>query len=102
MEVYIKLSDAVNAIRANGVYGEGYSNEERENDVINTLESLPCFEFNTDKSGHWRSTSYDECVGFSNGKPISKAIFAYECSECGKIAHAKHNYCKACGIRMDD
>lgn len=38
---YIKLEDAINIIRERGIYGEGHSDEERENDVINMLESLP-------------------------------------------------------------
>lgn len=38
---YIKLEDAIHIIRENGIYGAGYSDEERENDVINMLESLP-------------------------------------------------------------
>ena len=37
---YIKLEDAINIIREQGIYGEGHSDEERENDVINMLESL--------------------------------------------------------------
>lgn len=38
---YIKLVDAIETIRENGVYGEGHSDEERENDVISMLEALP-------------------------------------------------------------
>lgn len=38
---YIKLEDAIKMIREQGIYGEGHSEEERENDVINMLESLP-------------------------------------------------------------
>ena len=38
---YIKLEDAIRMIRDQGIYGEGHSDEERENDVINMLESLP-------------------------------------------------------------
>ena len=38
---YIKLEDAIKIIRENGIYGSGYSDEEREDDVIRMLESLP-------------------------------------------------------------
>ena len=38
---YIKLQDAINIIREEGIYGSGYSDEEREDDVIRMLESLP-------------------------------------------------------------
>ena len=38
---YIKLVVAIRMIREQGIYGEGHSDEERENDVINMLESLP-------------------------------------------------------------
>lgn len=40
MEEYIKLSDAIKIIREEGVCGEGYSDREREDDVINMLERL--------------------------------------------------------------
>lgn len=94
------MSDAINAIRANGVYGEGHSAEERENDVIDTLESLPTFKF--DNIGHWKDTTYTQCIGFENGKQICKPVLAYACSKCRKIAHAKHNFCKACGAKMEE
>ena len=38
---YIKLEDAIRKIREEGIYGEGHSDEEREDDVIRMLESLP-------------------------------------------------------------
>ena len=38
---YIKLEDAIRMIREQGIYGEGHSDEERENDVISMLESIP-------------------------------------------------------------
>lgn len=41
MAEYIERGAAINLIRTEGVYGEGYSDEERENDVISMLESLP-------------------------------------------------------------
>ena len=37
----INLSTAIAIIREQGIYGEGYSQSERENDVINMLECLP-------------------------------------------------------------
>ena len=40
MDEYIKLSDAIKIIREEGVCGEGYSDKEREDDVINMLERL--------------------------------------------------------------
>lgn len=38
---YIKLEDAIQVIRVNGILGAGYSTEEREDDVISLLETLP-------------------------------------------------------------
>lgn len=37
----INLSAAIAIIREQGIYGEGYSQSERVNDVINMLECLP-------------------------------------------------------------
>ena len=100
IETYIKLNDAIDIIRQNGIYGSGYSDSERENDVIEMLESLPTYNF--DNIGHWKSTTYTQCVGFKDGNPIYKPVLAHKCSECGKIAHAKHNFCKACGVKMEE
>ena len=41
MKEYIELGAAIKKIRDEGIYGEGYSGEERENDVIRMLEQLP-------------------------------------------------------------
>lgn len=40
MADYICLEDAIKAIREIGVLGSGYSNSEREEDVIDILRSL--------------------------------------------------------------
>ena len=45
---YIKLELAIEEIRRNGLLGEGYSDTERENDVINLLSSLPSIELEDD------------------------------------------------------
>ena len=44
MDDYIRLEDAINAIRENGIYGSGYSDSEREEDVIDMLMSLPRYQ----------------------------------------------------------
>lgn len=38
---YINLEEAIRMVREIGILGSGYSNEERENDVISLLESVP-------------------------------------------------------------
>lgn len=37
---YIRVEDAAKMIRDNGVYGAGYSDKEREEDVIDMIESV--------------------------------------------------------------
>ena len=44
MDDYIRLQDAINAIREYGIYGSGYSDSEREEDVIDMLTSLPRYQ----------------------------------------------------------
>lgn len=44
MADYICLEDAINAIRENGILGSGYSDSEREEDVIDMLTSLPRYQ----------------------------------------------------------
>ena len=36
-------------------------------------------------------------------KPFSKTMYLKECSECGQLVEAKHNYhyCPDCGAKMD-
>lgn len=41
MKKYIELEAAIKKIRDEGIYGEGHSDEERENNVIEMLECLP-------------------------------------------------------------
>ena len=38
MKEYIELGAAIKKIRDEGIYGEGHSDEERENDVIRMIE----------------------------------------------------------------
>lgn len=41
MDEYISRKDAIAKIREEGVYGSGYSNEEREDNVVDMIESVP-------------------------------------------------------------
>lgn len=41
MDEYVSRQDVITTIRENGVYGSGYSNEEREDNVVDMIESVP-------------------------------------------------------------
>ena len=48
MSDLISREEAIQIIRSQGLYGSGYSDEERENNVIDMLESVPTA-YNVDK-----------------------------------------------------
>ena len=48
MSDLISSEEAIQIIRSQGLYGSGYSDEERENNVIDMLESVPTA-YNVDK-----------------------------------------------------
>lgn len=41
MDEYVSRQDVITTIRENGVYGSGYSSEEREDNVVDMIESVP-------------------------------------------------------------
>jgi len=41
MAEYIEREAAITKIREEGVYGSGYSNQEREDNVVDMIESIP-------------------------------------------------------------
>ena len=95
MAKYIELEAAIAMIRDQGVYGEGYSDEERENDVIPMLESIPSADVAPVVHGRW----------------IDHMIRDWRCSLCGEKLLGRGydgygiknlpNYCPNCGARMD-
>ena len=90
MAEYIERGAAINLIRTEGVYGEGYSDEERENDVISMLESLPATNVVEVVHGRWESYpshAYRRCTACK--VEFDKPRF-----------NIRANYCPNCGAKM--
>lgn len=84
MDEYISRKDAIAKIREEGVYGSGYSNEEREDNVVDMLTSIPAADVRPVVRGKW----------FQNG-------YSIRCSECGyDMPFAVRNFCPNCGADM--
>ena len=79
---YIELELAIRTIKGNGILGSGYSDEEREEDVIDMLSSIA----GPIPHGHWI--------------PVDELNDAFDCSECNIMVRKKHNFCPNCGIDM--
>ena len=85
---YISREAAISKIRDEGVLGGDYDAYEREEDVVNTLKSIPAADVVEVQHGRW-----------INGR----------CSECGEhapfwpMATTYHlsKYCHGCGARCD-
>ena len=82
---YINLDKAIEKIRQEGILGDGYSATERENDVIDMLESLPIHAYKIN------ITTVEDWVPY------------YKCSVCGYDGlFQEDNYCSNCGVKFDD
>ena len=75
MDEYVSRQDVITTIRENGVYGSGYSNEEREDNVVDMIESVPaadvrpvvmcrdCKHGQGAKMDFWNEYEGIECIG---------------------------------------
>lgn len=87
MSDLISRSEAIKTIRNHGIYGSGYSDSERENDVIDMLESVPTVEAKPVVYGEWQKYT------------ISK-LFTHTCNICHCDVNEKTPYCPWCGADM--
>ena len=88
MAEYIELGAAINLIRTEGVYGEGNSDEERENDVISMLESLPAADVEPVTHGRWLPQ-------------ILLGERVWDCSECKTLGSPHWKRCPVCEAKME-
>lgn len=86
MNDYINRDATIEKIRYEGIYGDGYSDEELENDVVDMIESIPAAEVKPVVRGKW--------ISIQNGSGI--------CSNCNRLDHIDPlaNYCRYCGADM--
>lgn len=86
----MRLIDAdalIEIIRKYGVYGSGFSDEERVNNVIDTIESQPTIEAVPVAHGEW--IAQDE------------GLTKFKCSRCASPNYGGHEqFCPACGADM--
>lgn len=92
MDDYVRRGDVVEKIRYEGIYGSGYSNEEREDDVVGMIDSV--------ESADVRPERYARKVKFYN-EPWTGNKFT-TCTACyGKVGpHDK--FCKHCGAKFQE
>lgn len=82
----IEREVAIAMIRENGVRGSGWSDQEREDDVVDMIESIPAADVRPVRYGKW------EKYGWS-----------IRCSECGyDMPFATRNFCPNCGAEMEE
>ena len=99
MDEYVSRQDVITTIRENGVYGSGYSNEEREDNVVDMIESVPAADVRPVKRGHWVKRMEEHTAAeYTSFTPI------WSCSECGleydpALAPRIH-FCYNCGADM--
>lgn len=92
MSMLIDADALIEEIRERGIYGSGYSDAERENDVIDRIESQPTIEAVPVVEAEWISTGDAELDNIYSG---------YKCSACGyMICGNAPNFCGGCGAKM--
>jgi NADH pyrophosphatase NudC (nudix superfamily) len=95
MTDYISREALIAKIREEGVYGSGYSDEEREDNVVDMITSIPAADVAPVVRGKW----------FYGGQKVLNETFpVYICSNCKKAIPAewerKCNFCPNCGADM--
>ena len=99
MDEYVSRQDVITTIRENGVYGSGYSNEEREDNVVDMIESVPAADVRPVKRGHWVKRMEEHTTPkYKSFTPI------WSCSECGlnydPALAPRIYFCYNCGADM--
>ena len=92
---YISRDAAISKIRDQGVLGGDYDAYEREEDVVDMLNSIPAADVVEVRHGRWHR--------FLKGSNSSYGILseAFQCIICKESFWNKSNYCPSCGAKMD-
>ena len=87
MSDLISRSALIEEVREYGIYGSGYSDAERENDVIDRIESQPTIEAEPVVHGEWIYENYTWHCGVCGFHPfkgyIPKTPGFNICPNCG-------------------
>jgi uncharacterized protein YlaI len=97
MDDYISRDEAIEKIRYEGIYGSGFSDKEREDDVVDMIWSIPAADVKPVVRGKW----IDEGTFADNNN-----AHAYMCSNC--CSHVieypeeikDQHFCYNCGADM--
>lgn len=91
----IPLDEAIARVKDDGILGEGYSDDERIDDVCDILESCEIVDAVEVVHGHWEKT-IDNCTVMHKcsvcGARVVKGFYEYE---------NPNRYCYHCGAKMD-
>ena len=92
----MRLIDAdilIKTIKEQGIRGSGWSDSERESDVIDMIDSISTVDMDSAKYGHWEPI-------MKNGNQYG----GYKCSACGKKVSIRgsytYNFCPYCGVKV--
>ena len=91
----ISLDEAIAKIKDDGILGAGYDDAEREDDVIDMLES--CHIVDAVEVVHGRWIEKQEQIPWCED---DVDVFDV-CSVCDCASPGKSNYCPNCGAKMD-
>jgi hypothetical protein len=101
MSGYISRDETIQKIRFEGIYGDGYSDEELENGIVDMIESIPAADVQPVRHGRW--VTREVLVNPIDG--IWRTLV--ECSECGGEAfkhevygYQRDSFCHLCGADM--
>lgn len=99
MDEYISRKDTIAKIREEGIYGSGYSDSEREENVIDMIESVPAADVRPVRRGHWvKRMKEHTAVEYTSFTPI------WSCSECAleydPALAPRIYFCYNCGAYM--
>lgn len=89
----ISLDEAIARIKDDGILGNGYSDDERIDDVIDMLECCHEVEARPVVHGRWENPS-------KYGLSTMMDKLGNVCSACASYCDNRFNYCPSCGADM--
>ena len=99
MNDYISRKEAIEKIKEEGILGDGYSDTERENDVIKMLNYIPAADVQPIKRGRWFLRGGNWCCSACNRKTL--LTLESNIGGCKEYGTVKTDYCPNCGAKME-
>ena len=100
MNDYISRKEAIEKIKEEGILGDGYSDTERENDVIKMLNYIPAADVQPVKRGRWFLRGGNWCCSACNRKTL--LTLESNIGGCREYGTVKTDYCPNCGAKMEE